>query len=256
MSETITFEQPLNERIRSFLRLEKLFQQYAWHTRHGSQWNNPIAMEAIIEALALTTRSDVKLEVHKELERQHGKLESLARRPQVDDTQLNSILKNLKERITEIQQIGGQIGKELQSVELLMAVKQKNSLPGCICDFDLPVFKHWLNSDSDSQQQHLKQWFEPFKNLDRAIQLILDVIRHSVEHTDETAANGFYQQTLDTNATIQMLRISLPANSDYYPEISAGKHRFSVRFMKNDDPNKRPEQCQQDVAFKLQMCSI
>ena len=256
MPETIVFEQPLNERIRSFLRLEKLFQQYAWHTRHGSEWNNPIALEAIIEILAITTRSDVKLEVHKELERQHSKLESLARRPQVDNAQLSSILKNLKERIAEIQQIGGQPGKELQSAELINAVKQKNSLPGCICDFDLPALKHWLKRDNAIQQQHLEYWFEPFKHLDRAIQLILDVIRHSAEHTHETAANGFYQQTLDTNATIQMLRISLPNGSDHYPEISAGKHRFSVRFMKNDDPAKRPEQCDQDIAFQLQMCSI
>jgi cell division protein ZapD len=254
--KTIVYEQPLNERIRAFLRLEKLFQQYAWHAKQGNEWTNPIALNAIIEIVALTSRSDVKLEVHKELERQHSKLESLTKRPQVDHSQLDSILKNLKERIGEIQKIGSQIGKELQSVDMLNAVKQKNSLPGGICDFDLPAFKHWLHRDTVLQQKHLDQWFTPFKDLDRAVQLILDVIRHSAEQTDETASNGFYQQSLDTNTVIQLLRITLPCDAVYYPEISAGKHRFSVRFMMNDDPAMRPEQCKKDVSFRLQMCSI
>ena len=256
MSESIVYEQPLNERIRVFLRLEKLFQQYAWHAKYGTQWNNPVAIDAITEIVALTTRSDVKLEVHKELQRQHSKLDSLAKRPQIDHDQLDSILSNLNARVTELQEIGGQIGKELQSIELLNSIKQKNSLHGFICGFDLPAFKHWLNRDPTLQQQHLEQWFEPFKCLDRAVQLVLDVIRQSVEQIDETATNGFYQRSLDTHATIQLLRITLTNNIDCYPEISAGKHRISVRFMTNDDPAMRPEQCKKDVAFKLQMCLI
>ena len=256
MSRTIVYEQPLNERIRAFLRLEKLFSQFAWHSKHGSEWNNPIAIDAIIELMAITTRSDVKLEVHKELERQHSRLESLARRPQVDHSQLDSILTNLKQRIAEIQQTGGQMGKELQSVELLNAVRQKNSLPGCICDFDLPAFKFWLTRDPQTQRKHMEQWYASFSQLDRAVQLILDVIRHSVEATHETAVNGFYQQSLDTNITVQLLRIQLEKHADCYPEISAGKHRFSVRFMQNDDPARRPEQCKGDVSFELQMCAI
>jgi cell division protein ZapD len=44
--------------------------------------------------------------------------------------------------------------------------------------------------------------------------------------------------------------------SSYYPEISAGKHRFSIRFMVNEDPSKRAEQYKEDVSFKLRMCTI
>ncbi len=256
MPETIVYEQPLNERIRSFLRLEKLFRQFDFHVKQNSEWNNQIAIDTILEVLALATRSDVKLEVLKELERQHSRLESLARRPDIDHSQLDSILNNLKKRISEIQQISGQLGKELQSIELLTTVKQKNSLPGCICDFDLPAYNFWLHRDSTIKQQQLETWFTPFKDLDRAIQLVLDVLRHSAEETNEIASNGFFQQTLDTNLAIQLLRITLPHDSQSYPEISAGKHRFSVRFMTNDNAADRPEQQQQDIDFKLQMCTI
>lgn len=256
MTETHVYEQPLNEKVRAFLRLEKLFQQYAFHLTHGSDWNNRVAIDSILEILAYTTRSDIKLEVLKELERQHTRLERLSKRPQIDQSQLTSVLKNIQKRIGELQAISGQVGQDTKNVELLTAIAQKNSVPGSICDFDLPALKHWLTLPKDKRQQHIEKWFQPFGHLDRAVQLILDVLRHSAEDTEEVAQNGFFQKSLDTNQAIQLLRISVADDVLCYPEISAGKHRFSVRFMKNEDPSLRPEQCQNDVSFKLKMCAI
>ena len=256
MTETHVYEQPLNEKVRAFLRLEKLFQQYAFHLTHGSDWNNRVAIDSILEILAYTTRSDIKLEVLKELERQHTRLERLSKRPQIDQSQLSSVLKNIQKRIGELQAISGQVGQDTKNVELLTAIAQKSSVPGSICDFDLPALKHWLTLPKDKRQKHIEKWFQPFGHLDRAVQLILDVLRHSAEDTVEVAQNGFFQKSLDTNQAIQLLRISVPDDALCYPEISAGKHRFSVRFMKNEDPSLRPEQCQNDVSFKLKMCTI
>ena len=256
MAETIVYEQPLNERVRSLLRLEKLFQKFAYHIKHDSYWNNNCCLDALLELLGFTTRSDVKLEVLKELERQHGRLESLAQRPQVDHSQLESILRNLKSRIQEMQAPAGQIGKELQEIELMCAVKQKMNLPGVICDFDLPAFRFWQSHDPATRKKQLQYWYEPFKDLDRAMQLILDVIRHSAQETEETGESGFFQQSLTGNQSILLLRIILPEGSDFYPGISGGKHRFSVRFLRNADPTNRPDQVESDVYFKLQMCAI
>ena len=256
MTEIHVYEQPLNEKVRAFLRLETLFQQYAFHLKHGSDWNNRVAIDSILEILAYTTRSDIKLEVLKELERQHSRLERLSKRPQIDQSQLTSVLKNIQKRVGELQAISGQVGQDTKNVELLTAIAQKSSVPGSICDFDLPALKHWLTLPKEQRQKHIEKWFQPFGHLDRAVQLILDVLRHSAEDTEEIAENGFFQKSLDTNQAIQLLRISVPDNVLCYPEISAGKHRFSVRFMKNEDPAMRPEQCQDDVSFKLKMCSI
>jgi len=254
--ESYVFEQPLNEKVRVFLRLEMLFQQYSFHLNHGSDWNNRVAIDSILELLAFTNRSDIKLEVLKELERQHTRLERLSKRPQIDQAQLTSILKNIQKRIGELQSINGQIGQETKNVELLSAIAQKSSVPGSICDFDLPALKHWLSLPKEQRQKHIEKWYRPFGHLDRAVQLILDVLRHSAEGTEETAENGFFQKSLDTNQAIQLLRISIPKDTLCYPEISAGKHRFSVRFMKNEDPATRPEQCKEDVSFRLKMCAI
>jgi len=256
VTEYYVYEQPLNEKVRSFLRLEKLFQQYAFHLKHGSDWNNRAAIDCILEILAFTSRSDIKLEILKELDRQHTRLERLSRRPQIDQSQLNSVLKDITKRMGELQAISGQVGQSTKNVELLAAIAQKSSVPGSICDFDLPALKHWLTQPRDQRTRHIEKWFQPFGHLDRSIQLILDVLRHSTEATDEIAEHGFFQKSLDTSQAIQLLRISIPQDSLCYPEISAGKHRFSVRFMKNEDPEQRPEQCKEDVPFKLNMCTI
>ncbi len=256
VTDYYVYEQPLNEKVRAFLRLEKLFQQYSFHLKHGSDWNNRVAIDSILEILAFTTRSDIKLEALKELERQHSRLERLSKRPQIDQSQLSSVLTNIHERIAELQAVSGQLGQETKNIELLAAIAQKNSVPGSICDFDLPALRHWLSIPKEKRQQHIEKWFHPFSHLDRSVQLILDVLRHSTENTDEVAQNGFFQKSLDTNQAIQLLRVSIPNESLCYPEISAGKHRFSIRFMKNEDPSLRPEQCQDDVNFKLKMCAI
>lgn len=250
------YEQPLNERIRFFLRLEKLFQQFAYHIEHGSEWNHQIALESIIELMNCTGRSDVKLEALKELERLHARLERLAQRPQVDHEQLNTVLKDIEQRSDELKTIKGQIGQELQSVELLSSVKQKSSVPGCICSFDLPAMSYWQSQTNEVRQQHLEKWFEPFKVLEHSIQMILDVMRQSTDESDEIAHNGFFQMAITSNQAVQLLRIAVPEKSECYPEISAGKHRFSVRFMSNQNPANRPEQCQRDIHFKLGMCSL
>lgn len=250
------YEQPLNEKIRAFLRLEKLFQEYSFHLEHGSDWNNRIAINAILEILAYTTRSDIKSEVLKELDRQHTRLQRLAQRPQIDKSQLESVLKNIRQRIGDLQAQRGQPGQAIKNVELLSNIAQKNSVPGCICDFDLPAFKHWLTRPKEQRKKNIEQWFQPYVQLDSAVHLILDVLRNSTEHTSEVAPHGFFQKSLDTSQAILLLRIAIPEGSLCYPEISAGKHRFSIRFMNNSDPALRPEQCKQDVNFTLNMCVI
>lgn len=256
MTDYLTYEQPLNERIRTFLRLESLFNQFNFHVKHGSSWDNPIAIDAIADILSFTTRSDIKLEVLKELERQHSRLERLTKRPQIDQGQLVALLDRQTSLIGRLKTNTGQLGQETQTAELLNAVRQKNSVPGPICDFDLPAFHYWLTRPETTRREHLQQWFSPFKVLEEAITVILDVLRNSSDDTEENAAKGFFQKVIDTNQAVQLLHITVPASHNCYPEISAGKHRFSVRFMINPDPYTRPEQFIEDVDFRLRICSV
>src|SRR5258707_13161795 len=66
---SLVFEQPLNERMRTFLRVDFLYNQALYHNEIASQWGSRAAMGSLIDILAITTRGGVRSDVLKELER-------------------------------------------------------------------------------------------------------------------------------------------------------------------------------------------
>jgi hypothetical protein len=65
----LVFEQPLNERMRTFLRLDFLYNQALYHNEMQSQWGSRAAMGSLLDILAIAARGDVRADVQKELER-------------------------------------------------------------------------------------------------------------------------------------------------------------------------------------------
>jgi len=65
----IIYEQPLNERMRTFLRLEFLYTQATYHSEMPNAWSARAAVASLLEILAITARGDSRSEVLKELER-------------------------------------------------------------------------------------------------------------------------------------------------------------------------------------------
>ena len=53
-SAPLIFEQPLNERMRTFLRLDYLYNQALYHNEKASQWGSRAAVASLIDILAIT----------------------------------------------------------------------------------------------------------------------------------------------------------------------------------------------------------
>ena len=103
----------------------------------------------------------------------------------------------------------------------------------------------------------LYEWVAPYVKLEEVIELILTTIRDSASDKAVVAEKGFYQQSLDTKKSTQLIRIGVDANELIYPEISAGKHRYSVRFMQvNPGGDTMATQVKKDVKFLLSRCSL
>jgi len=256
MSDQLIFEQPLNERIRTFLRLEHLFNQFHQHLSHQSGWDTHSAVKAILDILSMLSRGDIKRETIKELERQHANLQAFIQIPGINHGRLSDIIQEQETCLQELHSISSSIGHNLQQNELLNAIRQRLSMPGGLCNFDLPVYAYWLNQPYERRIESLNKWFEPFRTLNTAVNLILKVIRDSTDAIDEIAEGGFYQKNLDASQTCLIIRVVVPKDSQVFPEISAGKHRFTIRFLKAGDPSQRPEQFKQDIAFKLACCIL
>jgi cell division protein ZapD len=102
----------------------------------------------------------------------------------------------------------------------------------------------------------LHEWVAPYIKLEEVIELILTTIRDSAAAKPVVAEKGFYQQSLDTKRSTQLIRISVGANELIYPEVSAGKHRYSVRFMQVNPGDTLATQVKEDVKFLLSRCSL
>src|ERR1700674_4547257 len=94
-AEALVFEQPLNERMRTFLRLDFLYNQALYHNEMASPWGSRAAMSSLIDILAITTRGDVRSDVLKELESQLTSLNEFQSNPGVDAQRLKTLMSNL-----------------------------------------------------------------------------------------------------------------------------------------------------------------
>lgn len=258
MPEILVFEQPLNERIRTLLRLDNLFQLFEFHSAINCQWASQHSLIALSDIQCFFSRSDIKSEVMKELERQHA---NLTHRPEVlseiEPSQRKCLLEQQKKLIDELHSVAGSFREHLVQNELLKLIRQRSAMQySSLCSVDLPTYHYWLKRPAEVRAAMLREWFEPFLPLHRAIQLILATIRESAFPSVQAAVNGFFQSGLDQSHPYQMLRVIVPQSGGYYPEISAGKHRYSIRFLRNDNPAERPEQVVDNVQFELTCCAI
>ncbi len=253
MPTLITFEHPLNERIRTFLRLEHLFRQLDHFVYQDDQRASRCAISALLDLVAITARADVKSELLKELDRLMGNLNRLSSQRGVDPDALAEVLGDLRRAAEGIHQLNGPIGHRAREDEFLKTIGQRSSIPGGTCSFDLPHFHYWLIQPTELRQARFASWLEDLKPALEAIQLALSLIRSSSPARRILAEGGFFQEALDPVVPAQMLRVGLDAEEGIFPEISGHKNRFSIRFM-SAEAQGRAIQHAADVPFRLTCC--
>lgn len=250
------YEQPLSERIRTFLRLEHLFAKAEHALTSIDPWSSRATLEAVIDIMAVVSRADLKKEIIKELERHATTLQGLARNPNVDPARLKDVLDAVKSQLGSLRTDENSWGQELRDDDLLATVRQRSTITAGTCNFDLPALHYWLQASADQRVNDLKKWLSSFNLLSSSVSLCLKLVRESAIATQEVAQSGFFQRTLETSTPCQMIRVCLANDARCYPEISAGKHRFTVRFMHLKATHDRPAQLTDDVAFDLHCCVI
>ena len=256
VEKSVIYEQPLNERVRSFLRLEHLFGIAEHHSPQDSQWNSRIAVSCLLEILDLISRSDIKNDLIKELEKHAVTLDALKNNPNVDHQRLNAILNNINEYLDGLRNADFQPGQCLRQDELAVSIKQRISIPGGTCNFDLPAFHHWLHKPMLSRHNDLKIWTRDLSLIEESLAIALFMLRNSTTPIIENAESGFYQQPIEYKLSCQLIRVLLPTQCTCFPEISGGKHRFTIRFMEQPSTSYRPIQTKDTVEFELHCCIL
>ena len=254
-TETLIFEQPLSERMRTFLRLDFLYTQALYHNEIASQWGSRAAMSCLLDVLAISTRGDIRSDVLKELERQVTTLNEFQSRPGVDTSRLKTVLANLVRLRGELLNAGSAFLQPLRDSEFLSAIKHRSAIPGGTCEFDLPDYYFWLSQPDETRVQTFNEWLGLLRPLCDAIAELLWLTRANGRTRQEVAKGGSFHITFDRDTPIQLLRISLPKSMGLYPEISGSHYRCSLRFLSWNGLTARPTQSETDVPFILSSCT-
>ena len=250
----IQYEYPLNERIRTLLRLEGLFSRADFFIAQDHGLEHHAALLVLFEICEVTSRADLKSDLLQELERQKQLLEPLRNNPGISEEALDELLASVDDITHRLRGMMGKAGQHLRDNEWLMSIKQRTGIPGGVCEFDLPSYHFWLNQPIELRRQCLFSWLEPMLAIRDGILIVMCMLRDSGKAIHYLAKNGVFQQML-SGRVVQMLRVRLDADVPCFPEISANKYAINIRFTSLGGPQKS-RNCEQDIEFDMTLCSL
>ena len=250
----IIYDHPLNERIRTLLRLEDLYAKVNYFSSQAQQLDHHAALLSLFEIVEVACRADLKSDLMQELERQKQILEALRNNPAISEQALNEVLSDIDNVSSRLHSLSGKVGQHLRENEWLMSIKQRTSIPGGVCEFDLPSYHFWLNQAESLRRQDLQDWLTPMLPIRDGLRIILRMLRDSGKSSHHSAAQGSFQQML-SGRVAQMLRIAVDRDLPCFPEISANKYAINIRFTALGGTQK-PRGCETDVEFDLTLCNL
>ena len=117
----ITYEYPFNERIRTLLRLEDLFQKAgSFLQRDGSQEHHVVLL-TLFEILDVAGRADLKMDLIQELERQRQSLQLFRNNPDISEEALSGALYEIEHASAALLGMTGKMGQHIRDNNSLMA---------------------------------------------------------------------------------------------------------------------------------------
>jgi cell division protein ZapD len=251
----IRYEHPLNERVRTLMRLEDLFARVSFFAAQDAPADHHSALLALFEITDVAARADLKTDILQELERQKQVLAPLKHNPQIEQVALEELLAQIDNVNAQMLGQTGRVGSHLRDNEWLMAIKQRTAIPGGVCEFDLPAYHWWLNQDPGPRRNDLIGWIEPFAPIRAGSAIVLKLLRDNGRESRHTAYRGVFQLMLTTTKIAQLLRLTVSHDLACVPEISANKYALNIRFLGVSGMD-RGAVFDQDVEFELMFCNL
>jgi cell division protein ZapD len=251
----IRYEHPLNERIRTLMRLEDVHARARVHVAGDLPQDHHAALAALFEIADIAARADLKTELLQELERQRQQLVPLRANPQIETATLDALLAEIDAVTAQLLAPSGKLGAHLRENEWLMAIKQRSGIPGGVCEFDLPAYHWWLHRDAGSRRADLDGWFAPFEPVLAGLAIVLKLLRENARANRHIAYRGVFQLMLTTTKVAQLLRLTVARDLACVPEISANKYALNIRFIGVTGMD-RGSVFDRDVEFELAFCNL
>lgn len=226
----IYYEQPLNELIRTCLRLEYLSGLLNYYLETPKARSAHAALTTLLDILQILDRPDIKTRFIAEFRRYVENFQQFKDNPGVNARSLNLALDELQHLIELLQPKYGKFAHEARDDCFISTIRQYFLTPGGTCNADLPQYHYWLNLSPEKQQGYLKRWLAELEEPYKAVHLLLKLARDSTRESKLIAVDGFYQKTLPPERFCPLVRVGLEHNSPFYPLMSLGRHRLVIHF--------------------------
>lgn len=246
MPETLhCYEHPLNEHMRSALRLEFLFREFRRLETAADQRRCVIPL--ICDLLSLLSRADAWSEIGQDLQKEIEQLQMLRSAPVVDTAKLQQTLLELEDARKAVSRVKL---AEIRIPKLLLAVMQRASVPGGLAPADTPAYAYWLNRRPELQRRDIQSWTQPLVAYETALTLYLKLVRSRAEWTTVELDHG--QHCLQGKPRHSLLRIGIPETDHWYPEVSGGRQRMNIRLRGTQTTDD--EAARQVNQLKIALC--
>lgn len=245
------YEFPLNEKVRTYLRLEQLFKQLKLGRTATDEWQFISFFEALFTLLDLLERLDIRNDILKDIEAQEKILVHWSQHPKIDTDALQAALQRILKLRDKLKH-SKKIGASLKDDKFLSSIRQRFSIPGGTCSFDLPNLHYWLKQPIELIRTDVDNWLEELILISDAIEITLSFLRERGRFAETTATNGFYQGIAEDKN--ELIRVYSATDKGYYPMLSGNKYRYAIRFMLFTPKENASSAVDVDINFKLASC--
>ena len=251
-SQVTIYEEPVQEKVRKFLKIEYLFDRIFYFKNKEDRKDNYNALLALAQLYEILSRSDIKSELIREIETHNTyfiKIKKVAE-AQADLSKLNSVLEKQDLLLKLIYNVESNYLDYLDDDVLC-----KTIIKNCFTTLQPASIEFWLTRDIILREMQIDLWLEPLLFIKKSVDFILEIIRKSATFNDKLAEKGFFIEKLDPKKNILLVRVTLTSDLYYYPQISVGKQRLNIMFMSKDDKNNLVRY-KEDVPFILTTCVL
>lgn len=254
LRDVILYEYPFNERIRTYLRLEHLFQRLGELMVGESPLQHHYALVTLFEIMDVAARADLKSDVLRDLDKHKATFISYRGNPCIQEATLEQAIVRLERSFAALNAMTGRAGQSLTENEWLMAIRSRAGIPAGTCGFDLPAYYAWQHQPNQRRRRDIERWTSTLAPLAEGVVLLLQLLRDTDMPYRVVAPGGQFQQTLPQGRSFQLLRLRIDPSTGLIPEISGNRLMVSVRLMR-EDPDGRLHPSLEDGAFELTLCA-
>ena len=247
-SHAAIYEEPVDERIRKFLKLENYFLKIKYHKELDTSYDSFAAIYNLIMIYKTLSRVEVKSELIREIDFQKQKYNEYIKIDSSDKIKLSSIMEKQNIILNDLYNLKANYLTKLNNDEFFQfCTKHYESLN--------TEMDYWLTRDHAIRLNQINLWLEIIKPIESSVYFCLDILRKSSETNEICADNGFHLIKLNPEKKIRLLRITMQSDNYYFPHISLGPQRATISFTLLNENNKYVR-IKENIIFVLDLCYI